>query len=223
MNTNLLHKRAQHWGVVQQELIPQLTTDLGPLSGSLLTVIRTLEWARIDEFVDRRWCGIGRPLKEALARAFVAKAVLRLTTTEDLRERLQMDRALQRICDFDSRKPVPDAATFSRAFAEMAAGRVGERCHQALIDAHLGDQLIGHITRDGTAIEAREKPAPSKKAAAEKMVVKPKHSRTSQEGRVPPGAGTDPLATATHPSAGGHGARSAAPMRPRQQIQCAGL
>lgn len=179
MNTNLLHKLAQYWGVVQQELIPQLTTDLGPLSGPLHTVIRTLEWARIEDFVERRGCGIGRPLKDraALARAFIAKAVLRLTTTEDLRERLLMDRALQRICGFDSRKSLPDAATFSRAFAEMAAGRVGERCHQALIDAHLGDQLIGHITRDGTAIEAREKPAPSKKAAAEKTVVKPKHSR----------------------------------------------
>ena len=179
MNTNLLHKLAQHWGVVQQELIPQLTTDLGPLSGPLLTVVRTVEWARIEDFVERRGCGIGRPLKdrEALARAFVAKAVLRLTTTEDLRERLQMDRALPRICGFDSRKSLPDAATFSRAFAEMAAGRVGERCHQALIDAHLGDQLIGHITRDGTAIEAREKPAPAQKAAAEKTVVTPKHCR----------------------------------------------
>lgn len=179
MNNILLHKLAQHWCVVQQELIPQLTTDLGPLSGPLLTVVRILEWARIEDFVERRGCGIGRPLKDraSLARAFVAKAVLRLTTTEDLRERLQMDRALQRICGFDSRKPVPDAATFSRAFAEMAAGRVGERCHQALIDAQLGDQLIGHITRDGTAIEAREKPAPAKKAAAEKTVVTPKHSR----------------------------------------------
>jgi len=175
MNNILLHKLAQHWGVVQQELIPQLTTELGPLSGPLLTVVRILEWARIEDFVERRGCGIGRPLKdrEALARAFVAKVVLHLPTAEALRERLQMDRTLQRICGFDSRKPVPDAATFSRAFAEMASGRVGERCHQALIDAHLGDQLIGHITRDGTAIVAREKP----KAAGGKTVVAPKYSR----------------------------------------------
>ena len=31
--------------------------------------------------------------------------------------------------------------------------------HQALIEAHLGTELIGHISRDGTAIEARERPA----------------------------------------------------------------
>jgi hypothetical protein len=62
---------------------------------------------------------------------------LKLVTTEALRERLQMDRSLQRICGFDTRKKLPDAATFSRAFAEMAEGRVGERCHQALIEATL--------------------------------------------------------------------------------------
>ena len=31
--------------------------------------------------------------------------------------------------------------------------------HQALIEAHLGSELIGHISREGTAIEARERPA----------------------------------------------------------------
>lgn len=31
--------------------------------------------------------------------------------------------------------------------------------HGSLIRAHLGQELIGHISRDGTAIEARERPA----------------------------------------------------------------
>ncbi len=31
--------------------------------------------------------------------------------------------------------------------------------HEALIKAHLGPELIGHISRDGTAIAARERPA----------------------------------------------------------------
>ncbi|MCU7861008.1 MAG: IS5/IS1182 family transposase, partial [Candidatus Thiodiazotropha sp. (ex Lucinoma kastoroae)] len=30
--------------------------------------------------------------------------------------------------------------------------------HTALIETYLGNQLIGHISRDSTAIEAREKP-----------------------------------------------------------------
>ena len=31
--------------------------------------------------------------------------------------------------------------------------------HEALVKAHLGEELIGHISRDGTAIEAREHPS----------------------------------------------------------------
>jgi len=36
--------------------------------------------------------------------------------------------------------------------------QLAERIHAALIETHLGDQLIGHISRDSTAIEARERP-----------------------------------------------------------------
>ena len=36
-------------------------------------------------------------------------------------------------------------------------GPLAERVHEALIKAHLGQELIGHISRDGTAIEARER------------------------------------------------------------------
>jgi hypothetical protein len=34
-----------------------------------------------------------------------------------------------------------------------------KRVHEALIVEHLGDELIGHLSRDGTAIEVRERPA----------------------------------------------------------------
>jgi hypothetical protein len=33
-----------------------------------------------------------------------------------------------------------------------------QRVDEALIKQYLGDELIGHISRDGTAIEARERP-----------------------------------------------------------------
>jgi hypothetical protein len=60
----------------------------------------------------------------------------------------------------------PSEATFSRAFDEFAEGRLAERVHEALIKEHLGDELIGHLSRDATAIEARERPARSGRAAA---------------------------------------------------------
>src|SRR5207253_2284356 len=58
-------------------------------------------------------------------------------------------------------------ATFSRAFAEFAHGHVPERAHEALIERTLEDHLIGHIARDATAIEAREKPDRREKPQAE--------------------------------------------------------
>jgi hypothetical protein len=188
MNSTLRQKFSQYWNAVQTELIPQLTEELGPLTNQLLSVVRTLEVARIEEYVDRRWGGIGRPRKDrlALARAFIAKPVLRLVTTEALRERLQMDRALQRICGFDTRKAIPDAATFSRAFAEMAQGRVGERCHAALIEATLGDQIILHITRDGTAIESRERPKCHRKHKRARRVIDLKTIRHAQAVLIAP-------------------------------------
>jgi hypothetical protein len=96
----------------------------------------------------------------------VAKAVLGLTTTVGLIERLTVDRALRRICGFPLCRKLPSEATFSRAFDEFAEGRLAERVHEALVKEHLGDELIGHISRDGTAIEARERPAHAKGAAA---------------------------------------------------------
>jgi hypothetical protein len=160
MNTTQRAGLLQRWSVIQEELIPGLGQEVEGLTPKLEKLIHTLEWARIEEFVPA-WHGIGRPPKDrsALANGFVAKAVLGLTTTVALIDRLTVDRALRRICGFPRWKKLPDEATFSRAFAEFAQSRLAERVHQALIEAHLGTELIGHISRDGTAIEARERPA----------------------------------------------------------------
>lgn len=158
----------QRWNVIQHELIPELRNGLGTLTPKLERVIHTLEWVRIEEFVTSTWCGIGRPPSERawLANAFVAKAMLGLTTTAGLIERLTMDRALRRICGFPLCKKVPSESTFSRAFSEFAECQLPERVHEALIKTHLGGELIGHLSRDGTAIHARERPARTKKAVA---------------------------------------------------------
>jgi len=158
----------QRWSVIQDELLPELKNEVGALTPKLEKVIHTLEWVRIEEFTASTWCGVGRPPCERawLANAFVAKAVLGLTTTAGLIERLTIDRALRRICGFALCKKLPSEATFSRAFEEFAAGCLAERVHEALIKEHLGDELIGHLSRDGTAIPARERPASAQRAAA---------------------------------------------------------
>jgi hypothetical protein len=150
----------QRWNAIQRDLIPNLSDEVGGLTPKLKQVIFTLEWVRIEQFVESSWCGVGRPPHERawLANAFVAKTVLRLTTTVGLIERLTIDRALRRICGFSVCKKLPSEATFSRAFEEFANSKLPERVQEALIKEHLGAELIGHLSRDGTAIEARERP-----------------------------------------------------------------
>lgn len=160
MNATPLEMIMQRWWIVQQELIPELGEELACLTPPLEKLIHVLDWVRIEEAVGSTWCGIGRRPHDrgALANAFVAKVVLKLETTTALIERLQIDRALRRICGFPRWKQLPKEATFSRAFAEFAADQLAMRVHAAVVQDALGESLIGHISRDGTAIEARERP-----------------------------------------------------------------
>jgi len=141
--------------------MPELRNEIGALTPKLVQVVHILEWARIEALVSSTWSGCGRPEHDRgmLASAFVAKAVLGIATTAGLIERLAMDRALKRICGFSMWRKLPSESTFSRAFAEFAEAGLAERTHAALVKETLGGQLMGHISRDGTAIEAREKPA----------------------------------------------------------------
>jgi hypothetical protein len=148
------------WRRIQGDLFPWLEEELGPLSDKHKQIITALDVARIEVFVEA-WSGLpGRPPAERapLARSFVAKAVLGLPTTALLIERLDVDKTLRRLCGWQRRTAVPSEATFSRAFAEFAASGLPARVHEALIERTLADRLVGHISRDATAIEAREKP-----------------------------------------------------------------
>ena len=163
MNTTQRSLVMQRWHFMQYEIIPDLGDEIGVLTPKLEKVIHTLEWVRIEEFVRSTWSGIGRPPhdRQMLASAFVAKTVLGIKATVGLIERLHIDKALRRICGFPLRKKLPSEASFSRAFAEFAEANLAERAYASLVKAHLGDALIGHISRDATAIEAREKPKKS--------------------------------------------------------------
>ena len=147
MNTMQRTGIMQRWRVVQHELLPELKAEAGSLTPKLEKVVHTLEWVRIEELIGSTWRGCGRPEHDRgmLANAFVSKAVLGLSTTAGLIERLAMDRALRRICGFPMWKRLPDESTFSRVFAEFAADGLAERTHAALVRETLGCRLIGHI------------------------------------------------------------------------------
>jgi hypothetical protein len=179
----------QRWHFVQGELLPELREQVETLTPKLEKLIHTLEWIRIEEFVKPSGCVLGRTPHErwALANAFVAKAVLGLGTTTGLIERLTIDRALRRICGFPMWKKLPSEATFCRAFAQFAEEKLAERVHEALIKAYLGDTVIGHISRDGTAIEVREKPK-VQEIEKPKPVLKSKKRGRPKKGDIRPAA-----------------------------------
>jgi hypothetical protein len=145
--------------------------------------------ARIEAFLPG-WHGLpGRPLSEraALARAFVAKAVFNMPTTRLLIDMLSADKTLRRLCGWQRAGEVPSEATFSRAFAEFAASALPSRLHEALIQETHKDRLVGHISRDSTAIEAREKPVKSDQpVAAEAPKRKPGRPRKGEVRPPPP-------------------------------------
>jgi hypothetical protein len=103
---------------------------------------------------------VGRPARHerAIARAFAAKSVYNLNSTRQLLDRLHSDPCLRRICGWESRREIPHESQFSRAFAAFADSQLPQRLHAALIESTQKDRLVGHISRDSTEIEAREKP-----------------------------------------------------------------
>ena len=126
--------------------------------------------ARVEALLPYFRGQAGRPEEDraALARAFIAKAVFDIPTTRGLIERLEVDGRLCRLCGWSGAGRLPSEATFSRAFSEFAESRLANRLHETLIARTMDGHLVEHISRDATAIEAREKAAPKPKAAKPK-------------------------------------------------------
>lgn len=152
---------SQFWITVQGGLFDWLEEELGELNAKQRQLVKILELLRIEGFVKCPGRVKGRPPedRQAIARAFVAKAVYNLETSRQLLERLSSDVRLRRICGWERLGGVPSEATFSRAFAEFAESELPARVHAALIEQYQEPRLIGHISRDATAISAREKAA----------------------------------------------------------------
>ena len=172
MNHTLSSRLSQFMTHFQVDLWNWQQDDPLELTPKLIDVIKVLEFVDIERFVPSSQGFVGRPAeyRSQIARAFVAKAVLNIPTTEALIDRLQSDISLRRICGFQRRYEVPGSWTFSRAFAEFAEWDLPGMVHSSLIERELGDQIIGHLRYDSTAIEAREQPTP-------KPIAEPKEKR----------------------------------------------
>ena len=156
---------SDYWYAFQQELFPRLEGELGPMGERYELFVAVLELVRVEALLPYFRGQVGRPEEDraALARAFIAKAVFDIPTTRGLIERLEVDGRLCRLCGWSGAGRLPSEATFSRAFSEFAESRLASRLHETLIARTMDGHLVEHISRDATAIEAREKAAPKPK------------------------------------------------------------
>jgi hypothetical protein len=149
------------WHSIQHTLFPWLESELDPLTEKQQEFIRVIELAEVQKHMSPyRWQGVGRKRDDRLAilEAFVAKAVYNFPTTKMLIAYLHDSKNLRRLCGWESKGDIPSESTFSRAFEEFSRGGLGEKIHEAMVKQHAGPKLAGHVSRDATAIEAREKP-----------------------------------------------------------------
>jgi len=167
------------WSRVQRSLFPHLEECLPAMTGKHRELVLVLETVRIEEHVKpgwMQWLGRKRKDRQAIARAFVAKALYNEPTTKSFLERLKADESLRRICGWEMRGEIPSESTFSRAFAEFAATSLTDKVHECLVNEYLGDELVWHLSRDSTQIEGREKPVakPRKEPVVKRKRGRPK-------------------------------------------------
>jgi hypothetical protein len=164
---SLLQLLTQYGNILQTEMFPVLREGAGELNEGHRQFVRVLTILHLDRFTEPQG-GPGRPpaSRANIARALVAKAVLGIPLTTSLRERLVSDAVLRSLCGWPDAKDVPQEWTFSRAFREFSLSELPQRVHAALIEQAYQDRLVGHISRDATAIEAREKAQPKPAAPA---------------------------------------------------------
>jgi len=176
------------WHSIQRSLFPILEEELDPLSEKQKKFIAVLELMDPKLFQGRfGWCGNGRPPKDRvdLMKAFVAKAVYNLPTTEALLEFIRGNKNVRILCGWDTKGQVPSVSTFSRAFSQFAESGVLAGIHAKMIQDHYGGKLAGHVSRDSTAIVARER-AVKKEHPKIEAELKRKRGRPKKGGVRPP-------------------------------------
>jgi hypothetical protein len=176
---------SQFWLSIQGTLFPWLEEELGALSERQKQLVSILELISIESFIVTSRGFAGRPQEDrrAIARAFVAKAFYNMSTTRQLLERLESDAKLRRLCGWERQSELPSEATFSRAFSEFSQSQLPAQVHEAVIAKYEAPRLVGHISRDATEIEVRER-------AAEKVKKLP--LPTKKRGRPKKGAAVLP-------------------------------
>lgn len=134
-------------GTLQRSLFPHLEECYAkPLTDKERQLVSILEIVEIEKQVyhkaSNQWMGKRLREREAIARAFVAKAVYNHPFTRTTLEALKTAPTLRRLCGFERVSDIPSESTFSRAFAEFARSGLGDRVHEALVGKKEGSSLL---------------------------------------------------------------------------------
>jgi transposase len=176
-------KISQYWRSIQQSLFPGFETEVGAQTSKHGQIMVALDVLEFERHIDEAYLfSVGRPgySRVNFARAFVAKAILNLSSTRALIDRLEVDSVLFRICNFNPCKKLPCEATFSNAFADLSKSGVLDKIHAIVVKTNLAEDLVHHISRDGTDIATRERvPKVEKKLKGKRKTkkLKGKHRR----------------------------------------------
>jgi hypothetical protein len=151
------------WRHIQRQLFPILLEEIGELGEKDRQFVQVVALLPLGPLLRRYdWCGVGCPPHERtwLLHAFIAKEVYQFSTREALVDALKARPTLRRLCGWESPSEIPSLSTFCRAFAQFAADELPQKIHETLVKTHCGPKLVGHISRDSTAIVVPERPAP---------------------------------------------------------------
>jgi hypothetical protein len=177
------------WNHIQRQLFPILAQELGPLTEKDNQFVEVMGLVPLGSFLEPyRWSGNGCPPRERawLVHAFIAKAVYQFPTTAALIEALKARPTLRRLCGWESTSDIPHESTFSRAFAAFAQDQLPQKLHAAMVSRQRGQQLVGHISRDSTAIDACEKPARKEPAPPKAPAKRGRPAKGEQRPPEPP-------------------------------------
>lgn len=181
MRISMTCNLSNYWNSIHQSLFPnhslrakcielkqnpyfsdEETENLGEVTPKHKEIMIVLDKVNFDTYLYDSLCNtVGRPPKSrlAMAKAFQAKAILNLPSTEALIDRLKVDLVLRRICGFDSMHKIPCKATFSNVYSEFSRSGLPSFIHEQLVKSHYEEKIIEHISRDSTQIDTKEKAA----------------------------------------------------------------
>jgi hypothetical protein len=155
---------------IQKGLFPVLEEEMGELPEKQKEFIRVAEALDLGKCLKEfQWKGIGRKKSSRLSllKVFIAKSVFGYKNTKIMIENVKGNSAIRRLCGWETKLEVTSEPTFSRVFAEFTNSELPQKIHEGIVKKYLGEKLVGHISRDSMAIDAREKAVKKEKPQKE--------------------------------------------------------